>query len=71
MAETIINLVAGHGRNIDFLYKYRKNDLSYIFDTRIIKRSLRDVPITDPEVLSFLKKEIIKGQKALEKRRIK
>jgi hypothetical protein len=71
MAETIMNLVAGHGRNIDLVYKHCKNSRKYIFDTRIIKHKLRDVPITDPEVLIFLRKEIIKGLKALEKRRIK
>lgn len=71
MAETIMNLVAGHGLNIDLLYKHRKHGLTYIFDTRIIKQGLRDVPITNPEVLTFLRKNIIKGLKALEKRRKK
>lgn len=71
MAETIMNLVAGHGRDIDLVYKHRKNGRKYIFDTRIIKYQLRGVPITNPEVLNFLKKEIIKGLKALEKRRKK
>lgn len=71
MTETIMILVAGHGRNIDLVYKHRKNGRIYIFDTRIIKRKLRDVPITDPEVLNFLRKGIVKGLNALEKRRIK
>ncbi len=71
MAETIINLVAGHGQKIDIVYKHCKDARCYIFDTRSIKRGLRDVPITNPAVLNYLKKNINIGLQSLEKRRKK
>ncbi len=71
MAETIMNLVAGHGQKVDIVYKHCKNGRFYVFDTRNIKRGLRDVPITNPIVLNYLKKDILIGLKGLEKRRQK
>jgi DNA topoisomerase VI subunit B len=67
MPETIINLIASRGLQIDIIYKHHKNENCFIFDSIDIKKRLQDVMINNPEVLSFLKKEIEKGLKEIEK----
>lgn len=59
MAETIITLVAARGLDVVFIYKHNKNGKRFVFDTKIIKKTLSGVPLNDPEVLSFLRKEIL------------
>jgi len=60
MTETITDLIATNGSEIDFIYKHRKNRKVLVFDTRTLKKELKDISITDPEILSYLKKEIKK-----------
>lgn len=61
MVETLIALIATNGLNVDFYYKHKKNGRSYVFDTRQFKKELDGVTINHPEVLNFLKKEIMDG----------
>lgn len=65
MPETIINLIASKGLQIDIIYKHCKNENCFIFNSIEIKKRLEDVVINNPEVLSFLKKEIQKGLKGI------
>lgn len=65
--ETIISLIGSKGLHIDIIYKHRKNENYFIFNSIDIKKRLQDVMINNPEVLSFLKKEIEKGLKEIEK----
>ena len=67
MPETIINLIASKGLQTDIIYKHCKNENCFIFDSIDVKEKLVDVSIINPEVLSFLKKEIKKGLKEIEK----
>jgi anti-sigma regulatory factor (Ser/Thr protein kinase) len=63
IAETIISLVATNGHKVDFIYKHRKNNKSYIFDTNTIKKELDAAPITNLEVLNILRKSMTKELK--------
>lgn len=67
MPETIINLIASKGLQTDIIYKHRKNGNDFLFNSNDIKKRLQDVAINNPEVLSFLRKEIEKGLKEIEK----
>lgn len=62
MADTLIALIGPvRDRRIDFMYKHQKNGLGFMFDTKDIRKRLSTVDISDPEVLAFLRKEIING----------
>lgn len=65
MTETIINLIGSRGLDIDIIYQHCKNENCFIFDSIEIKKELQDIPINNPGVLSFLKKEIEKGLKEI------
>lgn len=60
MPETIVQLIAARGENIDFIYKHFKNNQGFSFDTRDIKKKLPDIAINVPDVLSLLR-EIIES----------
>jgi anti-sigma regulatory factor (Ser/Thr protein kinase) len=59
--DTIINLVAGRGVDVDFVYIHRKDRMSFKFDTREIKKHLQDVSINNPEILKFLRDQLETG----------
>jgi hypothetical protein len=59
--ETIISLLAMEGLDIDIIYTHTVNNRSFQFDSAEVRTKLQDINIKTPEVLSFLKEEIIKG----------
>lgn len=65
IAETLITLIAAKGTEVDFLYRHFKNGTDFLFDTREVKAELKDVPITDPGVLNYLKEAVNNGLKDL------
>ena len=65
IAETLIALIAAKGLKVDILYRHFKNGKDFLFDTREVKEGLQDVPITNPEVLNFLRESIKNGLKDL------
>lgn len=67
LADTIIALITGKGRDIDIVYEHYKNGDGFLLDTREIKEELQDVPIDNPEVLNFLRETIMNGLKDLVK----
>ena len=67
MAETLITLIAAKGLVIDILYRHCKGGEEFLFDTREIKEELQEVPINNPEILTFLRETITNGIKDLEK----
>jgi anti-sigma regulatory factor (Ser/Thr protein kinase) len=71
MVDTLIALIATSGLNVDFTYKHKKNGANYVFDTRHVKKELDGVAINHPEVLKFLKKEIMDGLSRINERRSK
>lgn len=64
IGQTLMTMIAG-SPEIDFRYEHRKDGKQYILDTRSIKEVLEGIPINNPEVLSYLKEDLIKGLKRL------
>ena len=54
----VISILAGANPSMDFLYRHTVEDFEYIFDTREIKLVLEDVPLSDPEVIRYMKEMI-------------
>jgi anti-sigma regulatory factor (Ser/Thr protein kinase) len=61
IAATLVTLIAGSGLQVDFNYLHRKNGEEFLFNTREIKAGLQEVPINNPEVLTFLKENLENG----------
>ena len=64
MAETLIVLIAGNP-DIDFLYEHRLNNRAYSIDTKDIREELGDVPLSSPDVIEAIRKDIQNGLKIL------
>ncbi len=54
----VIMLLIGANPQINFNYKFEKNDVAFNLDTREIKETIEDIPINNPEVLHFIKEMI-------------
>lgn len=59
IGETLIALISSQGEKIDFIYRHQNGDQVFELDTREIKDQLGNVTITNPQVINFLKKNII------------
>lgn len=57
---TLIILIAGNS-DIDFLFKYRKNDRLFEMDTRDIRKEISDIPINHPEILKYIRSVLEEG----------
>jgi hypothetical protein len=57
MVETILTLVIGNPE-IDFFYRHSKGDFEYTLDSAEIKRELEGVPLSNPDVVSLLRKDL-------------
>lgn len=66
--ETITTLIAGRGLEIDIVYNHCRDGCSFLLDTREIKKELQDVPINNPEILSFLQKYVEEGLNDIQKK---
>ena len=57
MVETILTLVIGNPE-IDFFYQHCKGNFEYTLDSAEIKRELEGVPLSNPDVVSLLRKDL-------------
>ncbi|MGQ1788030.1 MULTISPECIES: ATP-binding protein [unclassified Saccharicrinis] len=57
LAGTISLIVSGNP-NVDFLYFHQRDDEDFIFDSREVKKVLEGVPVTDPDVVKFMREMI-------------
>ena len=57
---TILQLVVGYP-TINIIFVYSKDDDEIIFDDRLIKQELDGIPLTEPEILAYIRKEIEAG----------
>jgi hypothetical protein len=57
MVDTLLTLVVGNPE-IDFYYLHRKNGFEYVLDTRLIKKELGGVPLSNPEVVNLLRNDL-------------
>jgi len=59
IGETLIALISSNGEKVDFIYRHQVGNQVFELNTREIKNQLDDITINHPEVISFLKKNII------------
>ena len=60
MADTMVSLVAVNP-NVDFVFKHKTIKCEFCFDTRDVKATLEDIPITLPTVLDWIREYIEQG----------
>ncbi|KHO62149.1 MULTISPECIES: ATP-binding protein [Thermoanaerobacter] len=63
MASTIVSLILS-APEVDIVYKYNKDNYEFLFDTKELKKILKEVNINDIKVLNWIKeyvKENMKG----------
>lgn len=54
VTSTLIILIAGNSE-VDFLFKYIKDDHEFELDTREIRKEIEDIPINHPEILKYIR----------------
>lgn len=57
LPNTILSLIVGNPQ-ADFVYRHSAGDRHFEFDTRPVKRELGDVPLSEPTVIEYLRREI-------------
>jgi anti-sigma regulatory factor (Ser/Thr protein kinase) len=68
MAETIATCLVSTNASTNIRYYHCKDGHEFVFDTKEIKRELRDVPINTPEIISILKQHIEEGLQTITKK---
>lgn len=66
IAGTIV-LTASANPELDFIYTHTFNNQAYTFDTREIKEVLEGVPLSNLEIIKYLKEMIIENLKEIQK----
>lgn len=61
LAETVVALVAANPERPDFALRCSVNDKVFSFDTREIKKILGNVPLTEIEVLAWVRDHLNEG----------
>lgn len=62
---TILALVIGHPE-VNWVFDYRVDGRAYQFDDRPIKEALDGVPLTEPEILAYIRDSLQKGVKEIQ-----
>lgn len=60
MAETMVTILLS-APEINYVYTHRRSEEEFIFDTKDIKETLGDIPLTNPEILGWIKEYITEG----------
>ena len=60
MAETMLTVIMS-APEINYVYTHRRSDKEFVFNTMEIKETLGDVPLTNPEILAWIKEYINEG----------
>ncbi len=58
MGETLVALIVGHPE-VNIYFEHQRNGVKFTLNTKEIKEILGDVPLNDPEVVSFLRTYIL------------
>ena len=64
VAATICTLVQCNPE-IDFVYTYRRGEREFSADTRQFRQILEGVPLSDPQVVTFLREYILENTREL------
>jgi anti-sigma regulatory factor (Ser/Thr protein kinase) len=67
LVGTLIHIIATNGQKVDLEFEHCLNSRSFSVNTRHIKQELEDVPITNHDVLAFLRRHIFDGLQEIEK----
>jgi hypothetical protein len=57
LPNTILSLIVGNPQ-ADFVYRHSAGNRHFEFDSRPVKRELGDVPLSEPTVIEYLRREI-------------
>jgi anti-sigma regulatory factor (Ser/Thr protein kinase) len=57
LENTFLNLLVGYP-HVHWIFRYKMDTKQFILDDGLIKRELVDIPLSDPTVLSYLRKVI-------------
>lgn len=57
LPNMLLALIVGNPQT-DFVYRHSAGDRHFEFDTRPVKRELGDVPLSEPTVIEYLRREI-------------
>lgn len=60
LPATFLALLVGYP-NVNWVFKYRVNEQVFKLDDELIKRELEGISLSEPTVLSYLRKELISG----------
>jgi hypothetical protein len=60
LAGTLLNMVVGSPQ-IHWVFRYRANQHTFIFDDEPIKQVLHEIPLTEPDVLAFIREILENG----------
>jgi hypothetical protein len=60
LASTCLSLVIAHPE-IHWVFRYQVDDRQFVFDDQPVKDTLEGVPLTEPDVLSYLRQVIEEG----------
>ncbi len=64
MVRTMMMLIAGNPE-VDFSYHHQKGDRTYYLDTTELRKTLEEIPINHPDVISLIKKDLTEGLKEI------
>ena len=57
MVDTLITLIVGNPE-VDFFYHHQKDNFDYSLDMAVIKKELGEVPVSNPEVIKLLSRDL-------------
>lgn len=60
MPETMVTVIMS-APEINYVYTHRRSEKEFRFDTKVIKETLDDVPLTNPDILGWIKEFICEG----------
>ena len=60
LAGTMLTLMVG-APQVHWIYRHRVNEAEFVFDDQAIKAELGEVPLTEPEVLKFVREMLEQG----------
>ena len=66
MAETMVTVIMS-APEINYVYTHKRSGEEFIFDTKEIKETLGSVPLTNPEILGWIKEYISEGLESVNK----
>ena len=58
--DTMITLLVCNP-NVDFVYEHSTNEGKFLFDTRLVRGEIPDIPLDNPDVLEWIREYLFEG----------